>query len=327
MSAGGVLFLHAQTAVHPGTGQALGAVDLPVARERHTGWPLIPGSSLKGVLRAACRSKVARSNGGDLEAADREARLAEVFGPSLGRASKTAWRGSLGVSDARLLAFPVRSLRGVFAWVTCPGVLQRFTADLALCGLQAPVWPGGPPAVKEQEALAVPDSPLIHDGRLVFEDMVFTTLEDAGLQAELQTFAEWLAEVAIRREEAFSGGRERLSTNLVVISDEEFTYLSQYATEVEARIALDYESKVVKEGLLFSQELLPPETILYTLLLSLPVDGPGPRGDGPARYLEEVGVVPGVLQVGSDETTGKGICQARLLCPGGAPAGGEEGAG
>src|SRR5437660_12574596 len=52
-----LLFLHAQTGLHPGSGTALGTVDLPVQRERHTRWPLIPGSALKGILRDLCREK------------------------------------------------------------------------------------------------------------------------------------------------------------------------------------------------------------------------------------------------------------------------------
>src|SRR5208282_4538362 len=52
-----ILGLHAQTSLHPGSGTALGTVDLPVQRERHTKWPTIPGSALKGVLRDLCRER------------------------------------------------------------------------------------------------------------------------------------------------------------------------------------------------------------------------------------------------------------------------------
>lgn len=31
---------------------AIGAIDSPVVRDKHTGWPIVPGSSLKGKLRA-----------------------------------------------------------------------------------------------------------------------------------------------------------------------------------------------------------------------------------------------------------------------------------
>ena len=44
--------VHAMSPLHAGTGHSVGAIDLPIARERPTGIPLIPGSSLKGALRA-----------------------------------------------------------------------------------------------------------------------------------------------------------------------------------------------------------------------------------------------------------------------------------
>ena len=43
--------IYTLTPTHCGTGQAAGAVDLPIAREAHTGLPLIPASSLKGIAR------------------------------------------------------------------------------------------------------------------------------------------------------------------------------------------------------------------------------------------------------------------------------------
>jgi len=42
--------------LHPGSGSELGIVDLPIQRERHTGYPKIEGSGLKGSLREAIYS-------------------------------------------------------------------------------------------------------------------------------------------------------------------------------------------------------------------------------------------------------------------------------
>src|SRR5437879_572508 len=36
---GALLGIHALTSLHPGSGTALGTVDLPIQRERHTHWP------------------------------------------------------------------------------------------------------------------------------------------------------------------------------------------------------------------------------------------------------------------------------------------------
>ena len=45
--------LYALSAVHAGSGSEIGVVDLPIQRERSTGYPKIESSSLKGALRAS----------------------------------------------------------------------------------------------------------------------------------------------------------------------------------------------------------------------------------------------------------------------------------
>ena len=46
-----ILGMLAETPVHPGAGRSTGFVDLPVARESITEYPVIVGSSLKGALK------------------------------------------------------------------------------------------------------------------------------------------------------------------------------------------------------------------------------------------------------------------------------------
>ena len=46
------VFLIVETPLHAGSGSDLGAVDLPIQRERHTDFPKVEGSSVKG-----CRSE------------------------------------------------------------------------------------------------------------------------------------------------------------------------------------------------------------------------------------------------------------------------------
>ena len=45
-----IMTLFTRTPLHVGSGSAVGAIDLPVMRERHTQFPVIPGSAIKGVL-------------------------------------------------------------------------------------------------------------------------------------------------------------------------------------------------------------------------------------------------------------------------------------
>jgi len=104
-----VFFIHAMTPLHPGTGQGIGVIDQPVARESATGVPFLPGSSIKGVFRSECER-------GDL--------AQRVYGADA--QSRETFAGSLQFTDARVLFLPVRSLNGLFAWVTAPFMLQRF---------------------------------------------------------------------------------------------------------------------------------------------------------------------------------------------------------
>ena len=45
-----LMTIFTRTPLHVGCGSSVGAVDQPVARERHTRFPIIPGSAIKGVL-------------------------------------------------------------------------------------------------------------------------------------------------------------------------------------------------------------------------------------------------------------------------------------
>lgn len=276
------LFLHARTPLHPGSGTALGVVDLPVQRERHTQWPLIPGSSIKGVLREAA-SRVSD-----------DAAVEDAFGPAKD-ADKHA--GALVFTDARLLAFPVRSLRGVFAWVTCPSVLDRLNRDIALLGERPGIdLPGRP---EDQHAICPADSPVCLENRaVVLEEFEFTAKADGS------QLAEQLAGLAIGSDETTAAAVRR---KLVLLSDNDFTHFARHATEVVARIGLDPQTKTVSTGALFYQELLPTECIFYAMVIANPSRGGGDRDA--AQMLEYVRTTtPSVLQIGGDETTGKGIC-------------------
>ncbi len=104
--------LLAETPIHPGAGQSSGFVDLPVAREAATGYPVIVGSSMKGALLDAARDRIRRK---ELEDFD----IKFVFGEHDNA-------GALLVSDARLLLLPVRSLTSHFVWATCPHLVERY---------------------------------------------------------------------------------------------------------------------------------------------------------------------------------------------------------
>src|ERR1700682_5708296 len=103
-------FVHALSALHAGVGQGAGVIDLPIAREKATGIPFLPGSSIKGALRTR-----AQQDGLSSEYKD-------IFGSDPFRSEPTR-ASSVLFSDQRLLLLPVRSIADTFAWVTSPYIL------------------------------------------------------------------------------------------------------------------------------------------------------------------------------------------------------------
>ena len=285
-----LMFIHALTGLHPGSGTALGVVDLPVQRERHTDWPIIPGSSLKGVMRAESMHGA--------EEVDEDTLV--VFGPEPAHAGDHA--GAVSFSDARILAFPVRSLTGVFAWTTCPAVLVRLARDLGVVGASPPEFPS-----PDRDTIAcAPDSPLLAaDGRIMLEEFEFVHRGDAD------DIAAWIASHAV----CDKGTADRLRSHLAVVHDDDFTHFVRNATEVVARVGLDYESKTVRKGALFYEEYLPPETLFYALVTASESRRPTRRASAGEVMGRLKSRAPSVLQIGGGETVGKGFCAVRFAGP------------
>ncbi|MAM75071.1 MAG: type III-B CRISPR module RAMP protein Cmr4 [Tistrella sp.] len=221
--------LLAETFLHPGSGQSDGAIDLKVAREAVTGYPYIPGSAVKGALRAAM------CDGGE-----QKTRVDAAFGQVDGA-------GSVLVSDARLLLLPVRSLTRAYLWLTCPLILERLRRDLERAGLQA----GDVPTLKVDHGKALTRI----TGRIFLEDRLF--------EADISKLPSAIPEV-IGRLIADDGARGRLSDQLCIIADDDFRWFAENALPVQARNVLDPDTKVSNN--LWYEESLPPDTLLYMTL-------------------------------------------------------------
>ena len=223
--------LHALSPLHAGTGNTPDVVDLPTARMKATGIPFLPGSSIKGVLRDARRT------------IDRE-KTEAVFGPSDDPASHA---GALVVGDARLLALPVRSFRGTFAWVTSPLLLTLAKRDLDDASLAIP-------SIDGRGARLAQDSACIHNGVLYLEDLDLTASE----ATEATEWAQRLAPLA-------SPGDDIFTKRFAILDDDTMGFLWETATQVDARVRLVEETRTVAPGALWLEESLPPETLLIGL--------------------------------------------------------------
>lgn len=302
-----MLFLYCETPVHAGTGTSLSIVDLPIQRERITGLPMIQASSLKGVLRAETLNILKYRQ--DSQA---EAKVEVLFGPETRRAHEHA--GCVSPHDARLLLFPIRSLVGVFAWATCPLVLERFKREMVAAGFSVN-WnvPDLPP--NGQQALVATTDTIVADGKVVLEEFAFEAKPDAGAT---RMIAEWIKDSAFPNGDEYQQFRDWLPKRFVILPDDAFRDFTQMATEVIARIRLDQEKKTVAEGP-WNEEHLPSETLLYApIFVSKPL-APNANQvgltDSDSVLQELSGLQFDRLQIGGDETVGRGIVKVRLSIP------------
>ena len=280
-----LLFLHALSPLHVGTGQGVGVIDLPVAREKPTGIPIVPGSSLKGVLRAAAPDNM----------------RVKVFGPETDQASAHA--GSVQVGDLHLLFLPVRSLRGTFAWVTSPFLLQRFARDNGWVqnGLTLPQIP----SVNQESTCIVPNQP----ATVLTLDKSTVVLEDLDFQAQTDaTLAQWAASLAPLIFPNDATWQQHFRERICVVHDNVMSYLLDMALEVTARIRLDENTKTVARGALWYEEALPAESILYGVVVIAPVKA---TAQEVTQTLKQITQQP--LQLGGDATVGRGLCRLTML--------------
>jgi CRISPR-associated protein Cmr4 len=268
--------LHALSPLHAGTGHAAGVIDLPTARMKATGIPFVPGSSIKGVLRDAR---------GPVDSEKTEA----VFGPP--SESADAHAGALVVGDARLLALPVRSFRGTFAWVTSPLLLALSQWDLRDAGLTFAV-----PSLDGRAALVARGSMCLYRDRLYLEDLDLPAKESP----ELGAWAAFLARLTFPGEDIFT-------RRFAVVDDETMTFLWDTGTQVDARVRLG-EQRTVARGALWLEESLPPETLLVGLMA-----GDRSRKERVPMTPDEVlsFALPSeeIRQMGGKATTGRGRCR------------------
>ena len=291
-----LLFIHALSPLHAGTGQSIGAIDLAIARDRATQFPYLPGSSLKGSLRDVAGLTLLKNNEPDKDLIKR------LFGPDTANASEHA--GSMIVSDANLLLLPVRSVAGTFAWVTSPYLLHRFARDVKAAGLTSKL--SLPPlSMKVDECVVGTKSSLIalmQPDRVIFEDLDLKSAK----QTALDTFAGELGKLVF----ADTYWQGSLAERLCIVHDDVMTFLSEHATDVVARIALEDDTKTVKQGGLWYEESLPTESILVGLVYVQPV---GKAGSKPDELMKEAAkLMKASIQLGGKATVGRGRCQLRL---------------
>ncbi len=285
-----ILAIFTRTPLHVGAGNSVGAIDSPIMRERHTRIPIIPGSSLKGVLADlwnddANTDLVDTKDGKERKRkknSDAEMLFGQVKDEKRGTTDSS---GNLLVGEARVLLFPVRSAKGSFSWLTSPLALARLKRDSSL----------EIPGVSLDGMNCHGGSALLLDGKVVLEEYSLTSVKniDPGLEEKLMKYIP-------EEMKGLAKGR------ITIVSDEMFSYFCEHACEVVTRIRVNDETGTVDKGALFNQEQVPSETLFYSVV--------GQKsGNGIEALKAKLQASKNIIQVGGDETIGLGYCSVNLV--------------
>jgi CRISPR-associated protein Cmr4 len=225
--------LLAETSVHPGAGQSADIIDLPVAREAATGYPVVPGSSVKGALADYARDPDFVFNKADF-----------IFG-------KQDDAGALLVSDARLLLLPVRSLTSAYKWVTCPHLIERWQRDCGRTGI---------------EKTAALSSVSVVSGNFLGKETDALFLEERQFKPMTDPPEDLFSSLvtAIHPLIKHPATRDRLRDQLVIISNDDFAWFAKNGLGVQARNALKRETKESEN--LWYEEYIPADALFYAML-------------------------------------------------------------
>lgn len=297
-----MMWVHALSPVHVGCGFGVGAVDLPIVKEKSTGWPVLPGSGIKGVLA---------DHFGAAEAEKRDALQTAAFGKPDWRNAEGALVGSnagaLVVGDARLVLLPVKSLYGTFAWVTCPLALRRLERDLREAELAEGLGTMSTPGEGEMHATQTAKDKLCGGGGetayLMDLDVKAVVPKNGWVAAWAEKLAEWLFPVAT------DPWRGMFQSRFGVVHENLFKYVLEMGTEVVTRIHVDPEKGTVQRGQLWTEEALPAESVAASLVWVDGVKSPG-NATTQAQILEKYCSRELTLQMGGKATVGRGRVRA-----------------
>lgn len=274
-----IFHLQALSALHVGTGQGVGVVDLPIARAKATNLPIVPGSAIKGILRD------------EVGLSKEDTRT--LFGPESSD-NENAHAGAVAFGDAHLLILPIRSFAGTVAYATSPFILRQYKRDLNL-PFTIPSYDGNALLTETTVLKVTADQIALED-----LDLNSTTNEEVQQWAETiasQLYPESVADYQIWREEFIK--------RFVILPDDHFSFLADTATEVRIRIKIERETRIVKDGALWSEENLPAESVLWGVV------GVNKARDKSGRSAEDLSkLLPAGeshLQIGGKHTVGRGL--------------------
>ena len=280
-----IVYFKTLTSTHMGAGQGLEHIDLPVQREQHTKFPIFYASGIKGAFRQYALEKayeelknneytLSRLNEKvekykeDSNEPEQIRTLAKLFGSQDNK-------GSISYTDAKILFFPVKSLKGVFAYVTSSFVLKRYEEDT---GIKIDT------GLKLKEGSVYCSDNLVIEGSVILEEFEFKFKDIKDEVIKALKLPKALESEVLKR--------------YCIVDDDTFAYFVENFTEVVTRIKINPETGTVGKGALWTEEYLPSECIFYSLEFR------EKDSDVYEKYLPKDS---SLINLGGNQTIGKGL--------------------
>lgn len=275
------------TPLHAGSGQDLGIVDMPIQRETTTNYPKIESASLKGSFRHNFESR-----GID------DKLINDIFG-------KSDSGGKVAFTDARILFFPIKSQKGVYALVTCNDVLARFKDALVNNGVSDSII-----NIEGLKDLVKATKNISYDECYIFtldKSMIInTTADNIFAKEKIVTLDDYSfqAQCIDKGKKAFKK-IEDINKRIVIVSDDVFSDLVSFKTEIITRNKIDNETGTAVDTGLFTEEYLPTEAILYSVLIEFK----DINNDAGGHLNNFQNKLPNIMQIGGNASLGKGLVE------------------
>lgn len=165
-------------------------------------------------------------------------------------------------------------------------------------------------SLADDQVLVSTQSRVTASNRVILEDLDYAAVPSA----RVDELASWLANHALPE----GLHRDRLASQLVVISDAEFQQLTQLRTEVVTRVRISAETHTVAGGALWTEEQLPAESLLYSVVritkeLRRTKDQDAPEAEEVlVKRFTTLAKDQPFFHMGGDRTLGRGLVQVRV---------------
>jgi len=260
--------VRAITPVHAGAGRTSGIVDLPIQRDEY-GYPCIYSSSLKGALKTALLQTLLRETNDYAKARNA---IQVLLGPEPEEGE--TFESPITILDAYLLAIPVRSLKGIYVYVTSPLLIKRFYERFELFKT---ISQGDEQKTSEIEELAnmlnkiVELKPEPHEAICIGTDEECDKLRVKELEGKVVLAEEYFLDLKDKIDDKTKMlSFLKLDKPLLIVSDENETAKNIVERSILrfTRVRLKRETKTVEPHTgPWTEEYLPPKTILHTIIL------------------------------------------------------------